>query len=86
LKNAENIIQFVRELLNAHSEKDDENAEVIRVCLTFLAMVLYDSRKKKDVNWQIFSSLVPSLKKLKNSRSPDIKLLAEEVSSVCSFW
>lgn len=80
MKNAENIIQFVRELLNAHVVEDDQNADVIRVCLTFLTMVLYDVRFKKDVNWQIFNSLLPSIKKLKNSGQPDIMFLAEEVS------
>lgn len=67
--------------MQLHSQEEkEENEEVIRICLTFLTMVLYDLRKKEDVKWDVFTSLLPSLQKLKTSSLPFIPLLAKEVN------
>lgn len=80
LKNAENIIQFIAELLQIHSDKDEEaNVDVLCICLTFLTMVLYDLRKKKDVKWIVFTALLSPLQKLKKFSLLEVRLLAEKV-------
>lgn len=82
LKNAENIIQFIAELLQIHSDKDeDANTDVLCICLTFLTMVLYDLRKKKDVKWDVFTALLSPLQKLKKFSLLEVRLLAEKVSN-----
>lgn len=69
---------------NAESTEHDD---IICVGLTFLTMVLYDVKKKKDVNWEIFVSLVPTVEKFKQHCTPEVKFLATEVifNSCISF-
>lgn len=57
----------------------DTSYDIICVCLTFLTMVLYDLKKKKDVNWKPLDELRAPLQTLKKSNSPEVKILADEV-------
>lgn len=78
LKDSESIINFVGDLLRLNAESTDHD-DIISVGLTFLTMVLYDMKKKKNVKWEIFNSLLPTMEKLRQHLTPEVKFLAEEV-------
>ncbi len=83
LKNGENIIQFVGDLLKINVDSREEQNEMVCICLTFLTLVLYEMRKKKRVNWDVFTALLGTIEKYKQSSAVDVKLLADEVSFFC---
>lgn len=63
--------------------EDEANNGIVCVCLTFLTLVLYDLKKKKNTdastNWKLFDPLLGSVEKLKKFHAEEVKLLATEV-------